>query len=160
MKGLNQKQLLFVSEYLRTGNATESAIKAGYSKATAEVQASRLLRNVKIQEYIRNAQTDIKALFMQEAKKSLLTIMELRDDEKAPKNVRLKAAQDILDRAGYKPTEKLTAEIQSTNNTTLTTEHKETHIHLIEHLVNTDPDFAEKLLLASRNQRMKEKENV
>jgi phage terminase small subunit len=45
---LTPKQERFVEEYLIDMNATQAAIRAGYSKATAEAQGSRLLSNVKI----------------------------------------------------------------------------------------------------------------
>lgn len=47
-QGLTDKQSLFVAEYLVDRNATQAAIRAGYSPKTAEFQASRLLSNVKI----------------------------------------------------------------------------------------------------------------
>lgn len=53
---LTDKQQLFVDEYLVDLNATQAAIRAGYSPNTAEQQASRLLSNVKVQEAIREAQ--------------------------------------------------------------------------------------------------------
>ena len=43
------KQQRFVEEYLLDLNATQAAIRAGYSARTAEVQGSRLLRNAKVQ---------------------------------------------------------------------------------------------------------------
>jgi len=46
--GLTDKQRLFVAEYLVDRNATQAAIRAGYSPKTAEFQASRLLSNVKV----------------------------------------------------------------------------------------------------------------
>ena len=52
MGKLNIKQKMFADEYLVCLNATESAIKAGYSEKTAEQQAVRLLRNVKVKNYI------------------------------------------------------------------------------------------------------------
>lgn len=45
---LTPKQALFVREYLVDLNATQAAIRAGYSKKTAASQAERLLRNVEI----------------------------------------------------------------------------------------------------------------
>lgn len=48
----NERQELFVKHYLATLNATEAAIKAGYSEKTAASQGSRLLNNVKVQEKI------------------------------------------------------------------------------------------------------------
>lgn len=49
---LTDKQKRFCDEYLIDLNATQAAIRAGYSPKTAEQTASRLLRNVKVQEYI------------------------------------------------------------------------------------------------------------
>lgn len=49
---LNQKQIRFVQEYMKTNNMTQSAIKAGYSAKTATVQGSRLLTLVKIKDYM------------------------------------------------------------------------------------------------------------
>jgi phage terminase small subunit len=46
---LTPKQSRFVEEYLVDLNGKQAAIRAGYSANTAEVQASRLLRIVKIQ---------------------------------------------------------------------------------------------------------------
>jgi phage terminase small subunit len=46
---LTPKQQSFVDQYLIDLNATQAAIRAGYSEKTATVQASRLLTNVKVQ---------------------------------------------------------------------------------------------------------------
>ena len=45
---------LFIKEYVLSGlkNAKQAAIKAGYSEKTADQQASRLLKNVKVKEAI------------------------------------------------------------------------------------------------------------
>ena len=51
-KHLNQKQIRFVQNYMKTNNITHSAIDAGYSPKTASVQGSRLLSNVKVSAYI------------------------------------------------------------------------------------------------------------
>lgn len=53
---LTAKQERFISEYLIDLNATQAAIRAGYSEKTATEQASRLLTNVKVQETISKAQ--------------------------------------------------------------------------------------------------------
>jgi phage terminase small subunit len=47
---LAPKQTRFVEEYLIDLNGKKAAIRAGYSSKTAEVQASRMLRNVKVQK--------------------------------------------------------------------------------------------------------------
>lgn len=49
---MNAKQKRFCDEYLIDCNATQAAIRAGYSKKTANEQAARLLANVNIKSYI------------------------------------------------------------------------------------------------------------
>lgn len=56
---LTDKQKRFCDEYLIDLNATQAAIRAGYSQKTAEQTASRLLRNVKVQEYIAKRQKEL-----------------------------------------------------------------------------------------------------
>lgn len=52
---MTPKVQLFVREYLVDLNGKQAAIRAGYSAKTAEVQASRLLSNAKVQEVIKEA---------------------------------------------------------------------------------------------------------
>ena len=48
--GLTVKQRLFVDYYIQLhGNATQAAIKAGYSPKTAYAAGERLLRHVEVQ---------------------------------------------------------------------------------------------------------------
>lgn len=49
---LSQQQKIFCREYAKTGNGMQSAIKAGYSKKSADVQASRLLSKDSIKREI------------------------------------------------------------------------------------------------------------
>lgn len=53
MVKLTDKQERFCREYLVDLNATQAAIRSGYSVKTAVVQASRLLTKVKVQERIK-----------------------------------------------------------------------------------------------------------
>ena len=52
---LTAKQARFVQEYLIDLNATQAAIRAGYSKRTAYSQGQRLLKKVEIQKVIQDA---------------------------------------------------------------------------------------------------------
>ncbi|MFP2873738.1 terminase small subunit [Acetobacter tropicalis] len=56
MAGLNDKQRRFVEEYLVDLNATQAAVRAGYSEKTAHSIGQRLLKNVEIQNAISEAQ--------------------------------------------------------------------------------------------------------
>ena len=51
-QGLNGRQSRFVEEYMVDLNATQAAIRAGYSPDTASEQACRLLGNVKVQQAV------------------------------------------------------------------------------------------------------------
>jgi phage terminase small subunit len=52
MPKITEKQKRFADEFLIDLNGKQAAIRAGYSEKTAEVQASRLLSNAKVQAYI------------------------------------------------------------------------------------------------------------
>ena len=54
--GLNPRQQRFCECFVACGNATQAAKEAGYSDRTAYAQASRLLRNVKVDTRIRELQ--------------------------------------------------------------------------------------------------------
>jgi phage terminase small subunit len=49
------KRMLFAREYLIDLNATQAAIRAGYSPKTAKQQALRLINRPDVQEYIQQA---------------------------------------------------------------------------------------------------------
>jgi len=58
MTKLNDRQALFVKEYLVDLNATQAAIRAGYSKKTAGQQGERLLKNVEIAKAIQQGMAE------------------------------------------------------------------------------------------------------
>ncbi|WP_461254141.1 terminase small subunit [Streptococcus uberis] len=49
---MNERQRQFADEYIISGNAYQSAIKAGYSEKYAKARSSELLENVGIKTYI------------------------------------------------------------------------------------------------------------
>ena len=56
---LTPKQKKFADEYIKTGNATQSAIEAGYSKRTAAVIATENLIKPNIKAYIEKCMAEI-----------------------------------------------------------------------------------------------------
>lgn len=52
MAKLTAKQQMFYKEYIVDSNATQAAMRAGYSKKTAYSQGQRLLKNVEGQIYL------------------------------------------------------------------------------------------------------------
>ena len=112
---LTDRQLRFVEEYIKDYNATQAALRAGYSEVTASTSGYRNTKNDEIREVIKERQEELRVQLQQQfsndavvARKIMLDIM--RDDE-AQDNVRLSAAKDFLDRAGFKPVEKQETEI-------------------------------------------------
>lgn len=59
--GLNPKQIAFADEYIISGNATKSMVKAGYSEKYAGTNSQKLLNNTNIQKYIANRMEEIKS---------------------------------------------------------------------------------------------------
>lgn len=55
---MTARQIQFCLAYIGSGNATQSAIEAGYSKKTAPEQGARLLNNVNVQNYIKELQEE------------------------------------------------------------------------------------------------------
>lgn len=49
---LNEKQEMFCQQYIVDYNATQAAIRAGYSEKTARAQGSKLLTNRNVRAYI------------------------------------------------------------------------------------------------------------
>ena len=58
MAKLSDKQRQFCNEYLADMNATQAAVRAGYSEKTARQQAQRMLTKVDIQERIQQLQAE------------------------------------------------------------------------------------------------------
>lgn len=59
-KRLSDKQLKFCEEYLMDLNATQAAIRAGYSKNYATAQGYKLLENVGVQKQIQKIQAELR----------------------------------------------------------------------------------------------------
>ena len=57
-KTIKARQEEFCRQYLIDLNGKQAAIRAGYSARTGEFQASRLLSNVKVQEYLQKLQAE------------------------------------------------------------------------------------------------------
>ncbi|HLT85864.1 MAG TPA: terminase small subunit [Georgenia sp.] len=60
MVKLTLKQQKFADEYIITGNASEAARKAGYSKTYASTHVYKLLENARVKAYIDNRLEEIK----------------------------------------------------------------------------------------------------
>jgi len=57
---LNKKKQMFCEEYIQDFNATQSAIRAGYSADTAYSKGYTLLREVEVEDYLQELLADRK----------------------------------------------------------------------------------------------------
>lgn len=58
---MTPKQQRFAEEYAIDHNATQAAIRAGYSEASAYAQGSRLLKNAEVREHLNGIQSAVTA---------------------------------------------------------------------------------------------------
>lgn len=115
MAELRPQIMIFVTEYIKNGNnATHAAIAAGYSEKTASSQGSRLLKSVEVQQFLnttqQNLNRDLRTMFTEDAVKAYRVLTEIMEDPTAQHKDRLVAARDLLDRAGYKPIDKVVSD--------------------------------------------------
>lgn len=75
---LNVKQQAFSDEYIiNGGNATQAALKAGYSERTARSQGQRLLTNVDVKKYIEGRLEEIQDESILKQKEILVMLSEI-----------------------------------------------------------------------------------
>nr|UWG83726.1 MAG: Terminase small subunit [Bacteriophage sp.] len=131
--GLNQRQKLFASEYIKLGNGTQAAINAGYSPKTSGAQAEKLLKKAEIKSFITAEIEKMHSENIMDAKEALSILSDIargkrgeevlmmnpvtgeveRVTKKADNNTVIKAITEILKRyPTAKQAEKLQLEIE------------------------------------------------
>lgn len=81
---LTAKQRLFADEYIKSGNATQAYIKAGYqvkSDGVAAAASIRMLRNVKVKAYIDAKMAEIESHKIADAKEAMQAITAIARGE-------------------------------------------------------------------------------
>lgn len=91
-KELNERQKLFISEYIIDRNATQSAIRAGYSEKTAYAIGNNLLKKIEIKNAIDEKLDKMAKKLDLTAEKILMDIEEVKR--------RCLQGEEILDREG------------------------------------------------------------
>ena len=108
---LNARQKKFAEYYAQSGNAAESAVKAGYSAKYANTNASKLLQNTTIANYIKELSEKLKDERIMTAKDRQVILSDIaRDDENEP-NDRIKAV-DTLNKMTGEYTVKVDAKVE------------------------------------------------
>ena len=102
MKSLTEMQQAFIENFSQTGNAKQSAIKAGYSEATAEQQGHNLKKQLshEIDEATKKLMSSHVPLAVEKLK-------DLISNSKISPSVQLGAVNSLLDRSGYQTITKI-----------------------------------------------------
>ena len=103
---MTHRQELFIQEYIKTGNATSSAIKAGYSKRTAKSIGQRLLTFVDIKKKIDELSQKVANNNIMTAKERQEYLSKLINSDDVKVSDKLKAL-DILNKMTGEYTQKV-----------------------------------------------------
>ncbi|WP_419954779.1 terminase small subunit [Neobacillus niacini] len=107
---LTDRQKKFAEVYFELNIGTKAAIAAGYGEKGAHAEASRQLKNVKVRGYLEELQKERRERLQNRlaamAEKTVGMLFDLAVNAES-ENVRLTAIRDILDRGGYKATDKV-----------------------------------------------------
>lgn len=95
-KILTKMEQAFIENFTLSGNATQSAIKSGYSEKTAKQQGYELRQRLqsKIDEAVKKNLTASVPIAVE-------TLKNLIADTKIPPSTRLQAVNSLLDRTGH-----------------------------------------------------------
>lgn len=103
---LTEKQKRFADEYLVDLNATQAAIRAGYSEKSAYSQGQRMLKNAEVQEHIQKIMADKDSALIASQDEILQTLTAiLRREKKEIIVANQKIRKSYYDAEGRKCTE-------------------------------------------------------
>lgn len=109
---LTEQRKRFVEEYIKLHckNATQAAINAGYSSKTASSQASTILKDTEVLEYLREQksrlESDLRQEFVFGASEAYQVMLDILKNPDSRDSDRINIAKDFLDRAGFRPQER------------------------------------------------------
>lgn len=95
MKNLNTRQRKFAEYYAQSGNASESARRAGYSAKYINSNVQKLLQNTAITEYIRQLSDKLKDKRIMSAKDRQVLLSDIAKDDRNEPNDRIRAVDTL-----------------------------------------------------------------
>ena len=113
---LTEQRRMFIEEYLKMHckNATQAAKNAGYSAKTAHSQACDILKDPEVSAYLeerkKQLESELRQEFIFEASEAFKVMNDIMKNKNSKDSDRINVAKDFLDRAGFKPQEKLDIE--------------------------------------------------
>ena len=103
---MTERQKKFAEYYAQCGNAAQSAIQAGYSKKYANTNASKLLQNTTITEYIKQLTEDAQTARIMTARERQAILSDIAKDAQNELSDRIRAI-DTLNKMTGEYTQKI-----------------------------------------------------
>lgn len=92
---VTERQKKFAEYYAQCGNAAQSAIQAGYSKKYANTNASKLLQNTTITEYIKQLTEDAQTARIMTARERQAILSDIAKDAQNELSDRIRAIDTL-----------------------------------------------------------------
>lgn len=92
---MTERQKKFAEYYAQCGNAAQSAIQAGYSKKYANTNASKLLQNTTITEYIKQLTEDAQTARIMAARERQAILSDIAKDAQNELSDRIRAIDTL-----------------------------------------------------------------
>ena len=92
---MTERQKKFAEYYAQCGNAAQSAIQAGYSKKYANTNASKLLQNTTITEYIKQLTEDAQTARIMTARERQAILSDIAKDAQNELSGRIRAIDTL-----------------------------------------------------------------
>lgn len=99
---MTARQISFCLAYAGSGNATQSAIEAGYSEKTAKSQGQRLLTNVDVQNYLKELKDQNASNKIADAKEMQEVLTSIIRQEMEEENIVVEGCGDGISEAVIK----------------------------------------------------------
>lgn len=100
MAGLTPRQKKFCDEYMLCANATQAAIKAGYSEKYAGQNADKILKNTNVREYLSYFQKKVDQTAIKSVEEVQRWWSSIIDDAEEVTKDRLKASELLVKSKG------------------------------------------------------------
>lgn len=148
---MNERQRRFADEYIKTGNATQAAINAGYSEKTANRIASQNLSKLDIKSYIDEQMQELHRSNIMDAKEALSILSDIargkRDEEVLMLNPVTGKVERHTKKADNATVIKAITEILKRYPTAKQSEKLELELAKLKAQLNTDNDDDEEIII-------------
>lgn len=105
---LTEKQLKWLEGVKEGKSFTQAAMDAYETedRKSASVIGAKLSKHPKIKKILDKTEENLRDKFREEAERAFIVLLDILNNPKVSPKTRLEACKDVLDRAGYNPTQK------------------------------------------------------